>query len=201
MGSASNSTAVQNGWEVEQSATTKKKDEGLVVEEGGGEAAHVNVRGNDSGSNEKSEIAQQVEQQVEDPDRGMLAGWAPWRMDRWKLKRLTARTDGEILENVGSNDDLLPEEEGGNGADGEVVWRVYKRRWFGLGQLVLLNIVVSWDVSIYTISPLCDRAGRCQAPSLGLASRKKRLWLAEVVSTNGHPTAHTSRASRLTLCI
>jgi hypothetical protein len=26
-------------------------------------------------------------------------------------------------------------------------FRVYKRRWFGLCQLVLLNIVVSWDVS------------------------------------------------------
>lgn len=28
-----------------------------------------------------------------------------------------------------------------------VVYKVYKRRWFGLIQLVLLNIVVSWDVS------------------------------------------------------
>jgi hypothetical protein len=26
-------------------------------------------------------------------------------------------------------------------------YRVYKRRWFGLLQLVLLNIIVSWDVS------------------------------------------------------
>lgn len=26
-------------------------------------------------------------------------------------------------------------------------FKVYKRRWLGLGQLVLLNIVVSWDVS------------------------------------------------------
>jgi FLVCR family MFS transporter 7 len=26
-------------------------------------------------------------------------------------------------------------------------YRVYKRRWFGLFQLVLLNIIVSWDVS------------------------------------------------------
>jgi len=30
-------------------------------------------------------------------------------------------------------------------ADG---YRVYKRRWFGLLQLVLLNIIVSWDVSL-----------------------------------------------------
>jgi hypothetical protein len=33
------------------------------------------------------------------------------------------------------------------GGEGEVVWKVYKRRWFGLLQLVLLNVVVSWDVS------------------------------------------------------
>lgn len=26
-------------------------------------------------------------------------------------------------------------------------YKVYKRRWFGLAQLVLLNIVASWDVS------------------------------------------------------
>jgi hypothetical protein len=27
-------------------------------------------------------------------------------------------------------------------------YRVYKRRWFGLLQLVLLNVIVSWDVSV-----------------------------------------------------
>lgn len=27
-------------------------------------------------------------------------------------------------------------------------FKVYKRRWLGLGQLVLLNVVVSWDVRI-----------------------------------------------------
>lgn len=35
------------------------------------------------------------------------------------------------------------------------IYKVYKRRFFGLGQLVLLNIVVSWDVrkpmSLYTL--------------------------------------------------
>ena len=30
---------------------------------------------------------------------------------------------------------------------GHVEYRVYKIRWFGLTQLILLNIVVSWDVS------------------------------------------------------
>jgi hypothetical protein len=37
----------------------------------------------------------------------------------------------------GSGEDVVP--EGG--------YRTYKRRWFGLVQLTLLNIIVSWDVS------------------------------------------------------
>lgn len=36
-------------------------------------------------------------------------------------------------------------------------FRVYKRRWFGLLQLVLLNIVVSWDVCIPAFSDLSRR--------------------------------------------
>lgn len=36
-------------------------------------------------------------------------------------------------------------------------YRVYKRRWFGLLQLTLLNVIVSWDVSAFyhLSSPLC----------------------------------------------
>lgn len=34
-----------------------------------------------------------------------------------------------------------------NGDRESVVYKVYKRRWFGLVQLTLLNIIVSWDVS------------------------------------------------------
>ena len=30
--------------------------------------------------------------------------------------------------------------------ENHVEYKVYKRRWFGLGQLILLNIVVSWGV-------------------------------------------------------
>lgn len=80
------------------------------------------------------------------------------------------------LTELNSGDDLLPdEEEGGvrrggtsaHGTDGAADrrlrgeslehgatgsngrnFKVYKRRWFGLVQLVLLNIIVSWDVSI-----------------------------------------------------
>lgn len=34
-----------------------------------------------------------------------------------------------------------------------VVYKVYRRRWFGLIQLVLLNIVVSWDVRATRVHP------------------------------------------------
>lgn len=34
-----------------------------------------------------------------------------------------------------------------NGGDRSLGYKIYRRRWFGLGQLVLLNIIVSWDVS------------------------------------------------------
>ncbi len=30
--------------------------------------------------------------------------------------------------------------------ENHVEYKVYKRRWFGLGQLVLLNIILSWGV-------------------------------------------------------
>lgn len=63
---------------------------------------------------------------------------------------------------VRSNDGLLGRDadEGGlavsarMGGQGEdVTYKVYKIRWFGLVQLALLNIIVSWDVSI--LSPRC----------------------------------------------
>lgn len=38
-------------------------------------------------------------------------------------------------------------DEGERPEPGAHQYRVYKRRWFGLIQLVLLNIIVSWDVS------------------------------------------------------
>ncbi|TVY23333.1 Solute carrier family 49 member A3, partial [Lachnellula hyalina] len=75
--------------------------------------------------------------------------------------------DMDVLGEVRSDDELLGEEEdevqrqrvpnsngGANtqldgtveGEEEDVVeYKVYKRRWFGLVQLVLLNIVVSWD--------------------------------------------------------
>ncbi|KAF7955320.1 uncharacterized protein EAE97_000579 [Botrytis byssoidea] len=81
------------------------------------------------------------------------------------------------LTELNSGDDLLPDEEeggvrrGGTGVDGAADeglrrrssernavgsnagnFRVYKRRWFGLVQLVLLNIIVSWDWLTFSAS-------------------------------------------------
>jgi hypothetical protein len=58
---------------------------------------------------------------------------------------------------LGSRDFSLQERREGDGdGDGEgdgsihqgasTEYRTYKRRWFGLAQLTLMNIIVSWDV-------------------------------------------------------
>ncbi|KAK4241766.1 major facilitator superfamily domain-containing protein [Achaetomium macrosporum] len=46
----------------------------------------------------------------------------------------------------------------GTGAAAGVQYRVYKRRWFGLLQLTLLNIIVSWDW--LTFSPVASHAAK-----------------------------------------
>lgn len=93
--------------------------------------------------------------------------------DELKVTQSNGSDDGpnrigevEALHEVRSDDELLGDDEergsatqhagtqgdgnnGTEGADGTGgrVYKVYKRRWFGLVQLVLLNIIVSWDVS------------------------------------------------------
>jgi hypothetical protein len=49
---------------------------------------------------------------------------------------------------------LGPAETGCSGAaeaaqEGGIEYKVYKRRWFGLVQLTLLNVIVSFDVSVF----------------------------------------------------
>ena len=58
--------------------------------------------------------------------------------------RATRENGNEGDRNLQSNDGTAEESV----VNGGVEYKVYKRRWFGLVQLVLLNIVVSWDVSI-----------------------------------------------------
>jgi hypothetical protein len=84
----------------------------------------------------------------------------------------------EALHEVRSNEELLEGEEGGSAGrvprrdhgdrsmqgnsgagiesnlSGGGEFKTYKRKYFGLFQLILLNIIVSWDVSCHDIFPL-----------------------------------------------
>lgn len=51
---------------------------------------------------------------------------------RLNSTRLSGQSEGEAIGNAQP--------------PGQSVYRVYKRRWFGLLQLVLLNIMISWNV-------------------------------------------------------
>ena len=79
-----------------------------------------------------------------------------------EIHESNASADPSALSEVTSNDGLLSGEDGtgegargaeggpnanGDAAHGATTYKVYKRRWFGLFQLALLNIIVSWDVS------------------------------------------------------
>lgn len=65
------------------------------------------------------------------------------------------RRHGDKLR-LGSQD-ITMRERSGNDADADASvaegqtheYRTYKRRWFGLVQLTLMNLIVSWDVSHY----------------------------------------------------
>jgi hypothetical protein len=97
--------------------------------------------------------------------------------------RETGHHDGLLASGSGPNDvSGIEADETGAPASGNgtgVVYKQYKRRWFGLVQIVLLNIIVSWDVSALfvnfpIISPLflhggtgSSRSGHCKQFSYG----------------------------------
>ncbi|KAI9761497.1 MAG: ubiquinol--cytochrome-c reductase subunit 6 [Chaenotheca gracillima] len=58
----------------------------------------------------------------------------------------TSRAQGRALDDTESEMplEMRPSPSSGT-SEPMVVYRVYKRRWFGLIQLVLLNVIVSWD--------------------------------------------------------
>ncbi|OTB09555.1 hypothetical protein M426DRAFT_50598 [Hypoxylon sp. CI-4A] len=60
-----------------------------------------------------------------------------------------------------------------DGDRGSITYKVYKRRWFGLVQLTLLNIIVSWDVSAYHSLPICSRP-RCNLRRKQTTSKQTR---------------------------
>lgn len=63
----------------------------------------------------------------------------------------------ELNETVATTRDTAKKADAGSGAASVsaaemVEYKVYRRRWFGLVQLTLLNVIVSWDVSLSTSS-------------------------------------------------
>ena len=71
------------------------------------------------------------------------------------LAHQSSRDVGSVLDPDGSGDGRVGpagdgDDDGGGsveeGEEGEV-YRLYKRRWFGLVAIVFLNIIASWDVS------------------------------------------------------
>lgn len=70
------------------------------------------------------------------------------------LRLASNSTDGDDEDEMDSATRLAEEDGEGVRADSieagdraAVVYKVYKRRWFGLAQITLLNIIASWDVS------------------------------------------------------
>lgn len=60
----------------------------------------------------------------------------------WRGKQKLGLSDLSLQERVGSGDGERTSIHQGASTE----YRTYKRRWFGLAQLTLMNIIVSWDV-------------------------------------------------------
>jgi len=90
-------------------------------------------------------------QQLKDEKKGAAAGITRGsgdddlaiEMQETRSSRATTGTAAALAAGAAAAD----AGEGGT-MPGTTEYRVYKRRWFGLVQLTLLNIIVSWDVSL-----------------------------------------------------
>jgi hypothetical protein len=76
--------------------------------------------------------------------------------DEADVKKPGADNDGSAIRELhtgeSSGSGIMNDGNGGEPRNERIedimVYKVYKRRWIGLAQLVLLNLVVSWDVSL-----------------------------------------------------
>ena len=64
-------------------------------------------------------------------------------ISQWEERYTDTQSNGQTS---GVGPDVVGEEEAAPIVGGRTEYRVYRIRWFGLAQLILLNIVVSWDV-------------------------------------------------------
>ena len=99
---------------------------------------------------------------------------------QWEERYTDAQSNGQTS---GSRPDVAGEEEEAAPIVGErIEYRVYRIRWFGLAQLILLNIVVSWDVGAIpsptpNFHPACSTANDYPAVALLLRRRQHRRRL------------------------
>lgn len=71
---------------------------------------------------------------------------------RGKFAKLTSRTYS-VTEHANNGHDVDLDAAGATSQGVSHEYRTYKRRWFGLVQLTLMNIMVSWNVRLLCISP------------------------------------------------
>lgn len=93
------------------------------------------------------------------PHTSCARGWIT--MARLDTKASGSDQDGESHTHGGRSNEIAlvasptettPALEPTSSAQESPFYKVYKRRFFGLGQLVLLNIIVSWDVRDFPLS-------------------------------------------------
>lgn len=107
------------------------------------------VSGDDPAEDKRAGRPDQIEDMSASSNRsGRNAGGTP-------LGRLAFWNRDDELKRLASQDiNLQRPGRHGVSAGESVVYRTYKRRWFGLAQMVLMNIIVSWDVSLRIASPI-----------------------------------------------
>lgn len=67
----------------------------------------------------------------------------------WRSKKDSSQDFSLQERETPSSDEQSPDIEIGTSTE----YRTYKRRWFGLAQLTLMNIMVSWGVSQVSLQP------------------------------------------------
>lgn len=101
---------------------------------------------------ERHQTANEIEHLLSDDDDWMeMADLSPERTreDKYISQVDTRYTDEQSHGDTSESRQVTRDGEEvalANGGE-HIEYRVYKIRWFGLTQLILLNIVVSWDVS------------------------------------------------------
>ncbi|KAK5661994.1 hypothetical protein OQA88_10105 [Cercophora sp. LCS_1] len=110
---------------------------------------------------------------TEGVEKDSMAGSGGWQQLRDDKKVTRIGADGrasadeftiELGETRSGSNGAVAADSAGDRHSPLTQYKVYKRRWFGLVQLALLNIIVSMDVSQFFISRFSGSAGRVTSP-------------------------------------